>query len=258
VTLSQAKELDVGKKFNAEFLGERIPTLAEVIRLSRGRIQLNIELKYNWPDPSLAEKVVELLRREAFLTNCIITSLDTAALAEVQRLAPELKVGQIVTASVGNVTRLPGQILSVNQRAATRPFIQQARTAGKEVHVWTLNQAGDMLLMIERGANNLITDHPDVAVRVLRERRNYPTPRSWRSRFGRCSARTKQHLVAPIKALEPMSKASRATPSPNDVGNVIETHEHTGEFKELWTKPRKWVLTSKVHGDGGQLSFDHS
>ncbi len=39
------------------------------------------------------------------------------------------------------------------------------------VHVWTLNQAGDMLLMIERGANNnLITDHPDVAVRVLRER----------------------------------------------------------------------------------------
>ena len=170
LTLSQAKELDVGKKFNAGFLGERIPTLAEVIRLSRGRIQLNIELKYNWPDPSLAGKVVELLRREAFLTNCVITSLDPAALTEVQRLAPELKVGQIVTASVGNVTRLPGQILSVNKRAATRRFIQQARTAGKEVHVWTLNQGGDMLLMIERGANNLITDHPDVAVRLLRDR----------------------------------------------------------------------------------------
>jgi glycerophosphoryl diester phosphodiesterase len=170
LTLSQAKELDVGKKFKAEFVGERIPTLAEVIGLSRGRIQLNIELKYNWPDPALAGNVVELLRREAFLTNCIITSLDSAALAEIQRLAPELKVGQIVTASVGNVTRLPGQILSVNQHAATRRFIQQARTAGKEVHVWTLNQAGDMLLMIERGANNLITDHPDVAVRLLRER----------------------------------------------------------------------------------------
>ena len=46
--------------------------------------------------------------------------------------------------------------------------------------------------------------------------------------------------MAPIKALEPMSKASRATPSPNDavirvyddVGNVIETHEHVGDFKE--------------------------
>lgn len=170
LTLSQAKELDIGKKFNAEFLGERIPTLAEVIRLSRGRIQLNIELKYNRPDPTLAGKVVELLRREAFLTNCIVTSLDPAALADVQRLAPELKVGQIVTASVGNVTRLPGQILSVNKRAATRRFIQQARTAGKEVHVWTLNQAGDMIVMIERGARNLITDHPDVAVRLLRER----------------------------------------------------------------------------------------
>ena len=170
LTLSQAKELDIGKKFSREFVGERIPTLAEVIRLCRGRIRLNIELKYNWPDPSLAGKVVELLRREAFLTNCVITSLDPAALTEAQRLAPELKVGQIVTASVGNVTRLPGQILSVNQHAATRQFIQQAHTAGKEVHVWTLNQSGDMLLMIERGANNLITDHPDVAVRLLRER----------------------------------------------------------------------------------------
>jgi hypothetical protein len=38
------------------------------------------------------------------------------------------------------------------------------------VHVWTLNETDDMLLMIERGAQNLITDHPDVAVRLLRER----------------------------------------------------------------------------------------
>ena len=50
--------------------------------------------------------------------------------------------------------------------------------------------------------------------------------------------------MAPIKALEPMSKASRATPSPNDAvirvydaaGNVIETHEHAGDFKEASSK----------------------
>jgi glycerophosphoryl diester phosphodiesterase len=170
LTLAQAKEVDVGKKFNGKFVGERIPTLAEVIDVARGKIRLNIELKYNWPDPNLAAKVVELVCREAFLTNCIITSLDAAALAEVQRLAPEVKVGQIVTASVGDVTRLPGQILCVNKRAANRRFIQRARSAGKEVHVWTLNQASDMLLMIERGAHNLITDHPNVAIRLLRER----------------------------------------------------------------------------------------
>ena len=50
----------------------------------------------------------------------------------------------------------------------------------------------------------------------------------------------------------------------DSTGKVIETYEHAGEFKEPWMKPRKWVLTSKVHGDdvsdgsGGQLSFDHS
>jgi hypothetical protein len=35
----------------------------------------------------------------------------------------------------------------------------------------------------------------------------------------------------------------------DSAGNVIETYEHAGEFKEPWMKPRKWVLTSKVHGD---------
>ena len=58
----------------------------------------------------------------------------------------------------------------MNRRTANRRFIQRARKAGKGVHVWTLNQAGDMLLMTERGAHNLITDYPDVAVRLLRER----------------------------------------------------------------------------------------
>ena len=192
LTLAQVKEVDVGKKFSQKFTGERIPTLAEVIDLARGKIRLNIELKYNWPDPNLAGKVVDLVSREAFLTNCIITSLDAAALAEVQGLAPELTVGQIVTASVGNVTRLPGQILSVNKRAANRRFIQRARSAGKEVHVWTLNQASDMLVMIERGAHNLITDHPDVAIRLLHERQDYPTPRNWLSRFGHYSGRTRR------------------------------------------------------------------
>ena len=49
--------------------------------------------------------------------------------------------------------------------------------------------------------------------------------------------------MAPIKALEPMSKASRATPSPNDTvirvydaaGNVIETHEHKGDCNQKST-----------------------
>ena len=170
LTLSQAKELDVGKKFNGEFLGERIPTLAEVIRLSRGKIQLNIELKYNWPDPTLAGKVVELLRREAFLTNCIITSLDPGRANRSSATGTRAEGRSDCDGVGGDIDAPAGQILSVNKRAATRRFIQQARTADKEVHVWTLNKTGDMLLMIERGAHNLITDHPDVAVRLLRER----------------------------------------------------------------------------------------
>ncbi len=37
--------------FAPEFSSERIPTLQEVIDVARGRIKLNIELKFTWPEP---------------------------------------------------------------------------------------------------------------------------------------------------------------------------------------------------------------
>jgi glycerophosphoryl diester phosphodiesterase len=41
---------------------------------------------------------------------------------------------------------------------------------GKAVHVWTVNNPEAMLQMIETGADNIITDKPDVLRRVLEER----------------------------------------------------------------------------------------
>jgi glycerophosphoryl diester phosphodiesterase len=50
-----------------------VPTLEEVIELVRGKMKINVELKYNVPDPELAPAVIDLLRRENFLDNVVIT-----------------------------------------------------------------------------------------------------------------------------------------------------------------------------------------
>ena len=76
--------------------------------MARGRLKLNVELKYNVPDPELAPAVVDLLRRERFVDDAVITSLDLAALRQVEQLAPEIDTGLIVTAAVGNVARQLG------------------------------------------------------------------------------------------------------------------------------------------------------
>ena len=162
--------IDIGRKYDAKFAGEVPPTLAEVIRLVRGRMKLNIELKYNVPDPGLAPAVIELLRREQFLDDVVITSLDYAALKQVESIEPRLRTGHIVTASVGNVLRTEADFLSLSSAQASASLVRRAHRAGKEVHVWTVNTPEVVVRMIERGVDNIITDDPALVARVVRDR----------------------------------------------------------------------------------------
>jgi glycerophosphoryl diester phosphodiesterase len=171
LTAAEIATIDIGRKYDARFAGERPPTLEEVIDLVRGRMRINIELKYNVPDPGLAPAVVDLLRREDFIDQVVITSLDYAALKQVESLEPRLRTGHIVTAAVGNVVRTEADFLSLSAARATPSLIRRAHAAGKEVHVWTVNEPELMLRMIERGVDNVITDDPALLVRVMQERK---------------------------------------------------------------------------------------
>jgi glycerophosphoryl diester phosphodiesterase len=171
LTLAEIETIDLGRRYDAKFAGERVPTLEQVIELVRGRAKINVELKYNVPDPGLAPAVVDLLRRKDFLDQVVITSLDYAALKDVERLEPRRETGHIVTAAVGNVVRTEADFLSLNSARASASLVRRAHAAGKGVAVWTVNDPEVMLRMIERGVDNVITDDPALLVRVMRDRR---------------------------------------------------------------------------------------
>ena len=170
MTLAEVQAVDIGVRKDATFAGEHVPTLQQVIDASRGQLGLNIELKYNRPDSLLVPEVLRIVRENGFVDQCTITSLDYAALQDVERRAPEFRTGMIVTKAVGNTAELPVDFLSVNQAAADRTLLARAGRQGKEVHVWTVNARDDMVHMIELGVDNLITDHPGDAVAVRQER----------------------------------------------------------------------------------------
>jgi glycerophosphoryl diester phosphodiesterase len=170
LTAAEVASIDIGRKRGPQFAGEHAPTLKEVIDLVRGRTKINIELKYNVPDPGLAPAVVELLVREDFIDQVVITSLDYAALKQVRSIEPRLKTGHIVTAAVGDLLRTEADFLSLNSAKATSSLVRRARAGGKDVAAWTVNDPEVMLRMIERGVDNIITDDPALLVRVMRER----------------------------------------------------------------------------------------
>jgi glycerophosphoryl diester phosphodiesterase len=51
-------------------------------------------------------------------------------------------------------------------RVTSPRFIKHAHRAGLEVQVWTIDDEGDMMRLLEWGADGLISNRPDLAVRV--------------------------------------------------------------------------------------------
>jgi len=170
MTFAELRELDAGSWFSPEFAGERLPTLQEVIDLARGRIKLNIELKMTGSPEGLVGRVVELVERNGFTEECVITSLNEAAVRAVKQRAPDLRVGFIVATALGDPTRMQVDLLAVSTQFLSPGLVRRAHRRGMEVHVWTVNTREQMWDMIERSVDNIMTDYPPRLLEVLEER----------------------------------------------------------------------------------------
>jgi glycerophosphoryl diester phosphodiesterase len=169
LSYDEVRGLDVGSWFDPAFAGERVPTLTEVIALCRGKIRLNIELKFFGPDRRLARAVADIVREQNFESDCLITSLDYDALLEVKRHNPRLRTGLVVAYALGEVSRLEVDALSVRADFVSDELLRAAHRHGREVHAWTVNDAGQMNRLMKRGVDNIITSDPDLGVRVRDE-----------------------------------------------------------------------------------------
>jgi len=169
LSLDEVRALDVGAWFGPAFAGERVPTLQEAIRLCRGRIRMNIELKIFGSDRRLAVDVARLVGEEGFEAECVVTSFEYDALREAKEVNPALRRGLIVAHAIGDVSRIDVEVLSVRADFLSDDLVRSAHRAGREVHVWTVNDPRQMARLIQRGADNLITSDPDLAIRVRDE-----------------------------------------------------------------------------------------
>ena len=166
ISFAEVKKLDVGSWFGPDFVNERIPTLEEVINLSKGRIKLNIELKVYGPDSRLIPEVARIIRELNFESECIVTTFDYDSLLELKRLNPKLRTGLIIAHALGDVSRLDVDLFSVRANWLSDQVLRQAHRREKEVHVWTVNDPAEMLSFMKRGVDNIITDDPDILITV--------------------------------------------------------------------------------------------
>ncbi len=186
--LARVRELDAGFRFSRDGgktypfrgTGLRIPTLAEVIEELPG-IPLNIEIKQE--SPSIVERVVELARSAA--RPLVLASANDSIMRRVRELAPDIPTSFSAREIVDFVRAvLAGAEPPVPHGAralqippdyggimlVTEQLVEAAHRVGVEIHVWTINDTGEMGRLLDLGVDGIMTDFPGRARSVIAAR----------------------------------------------------------------------------------------
>jgi glycerophosphoryl diester phosphodiesterase len=169
-TLSRLREIDIGSWFDPQFAAERIPTLVEVLDAAKGKAGVVIELKYYGHDQQLEQRVVDIVEQAGMTDQVAIMSLKYEGVQKIRALRPDWTIGLLSAKAIGNLASLDVDFLAVASGMATPRFIRRSHAQGKQVFVWTINDAVSLSRMMSLGVDGVITDEPALAREVMAER----------------------------------------------------------------------------------------
>lgn len=177
LTLASLRALDAGSFFSAAYHSEKIPMLEEVFEAVGKRTFINVELtNYNAPRDHLVETVCMLVKKFGLQKRVLFSSFFASNLSKARALLPETPCGLLALPGLlGAWARSFGfafgeyQALHPHVRNATQQQIQRAHRLKRRVHVWTVNVEADMRRLFGWGVDGIITDDPQVAMRVRSE-----------------------------------------------------------------------------------------
>jgi glycerophosphoryl diester phosphodiesterase len=186
MTLSEVKAVDAGYNFSTDGVafpfrakGLQVPTLGEVLNAFPS-IRFIIEIKQT--APSLVAAMLEIVAQSGMSRRVLIASEHQAPLDEARRLAPGIptnlsarEVGAFFQSippdapsyvPLGAALEIPPEHLS--WKLVTPESVAAAHRIGVEVHVWTVNEEGQMREMIALGVDGIFTDYPERLLGLLR------------------------------------------------------------------------------------------
>jgi glycerophosphoryl diester phosphodiesterase len=170
-TTDDLAQIDIGSWFDPAYDSERTPLLRDVLELAKDSgTGVLIELKYYGHDEMLEQRVADIVEETGMTDQVRAMSLKYEAVQKMKSLRPDWTVGLLATATVGDLPALEADFLAVNMATASVPLVREARAAGKEIYVWTVNDPLSMSHMASLGVSGLITDEPALAREVLEQR----------------------------------------------------------------------------------------
>lgn len=161
LTFEELKELKIKNHDSKEEFS--FVDLETVIRESKGKIKLNIELKpekNNHKD--LAREVVKLINQD--YENIVVSSLSPKALMEVKNLDDSIQCGFIIAFAYGDFYNAYfADFYAIEESYINPKIIRRIHGLNKKVLVWTTNSPNSVENAIRNGVDGIITDEIEIA-----------------------------------------------------------------------------------------------
>jgi len=173
----QVRRADAGSWFGADFTGERVPLLEEVLDLARHRALVLIEIKADF----ITERILQVVETVVAAEHVVLQSFNPATVERIKLLAPALPtallIGQLPTTPsrvrarrlVQQVLQVGANVLAIWHATLTPPFLEEMRKRGIAVWAWTVDQDIIMRDLAMMGVQGIITNYPDQLNLVLDE-----------------------------------------------------------------------------------------
>ena len=166
--------------FRTTVKNEPIPTVEQVIKLTKNHCKLNIELKSINP----AAQVTKLITKHKAESYVIVSGNSVKALNQVKKINPKIKTTLIFWATKTDIgqylfdflariflpitrqiilnrsTKANVQSISLGKPLATKRTIQFLHQHNLKVYVWTVYKRSEITLLKQRGADGVFCNDP--------------------------------------------------------------------------------------------------
>lgn len=161
--------------------GGYVPTLEQVL-LQFEKTNFNLDVKVSGATQPVAEVINRLGAHDRVLVSAFSERRRLSALRLLKRpvassAGSALVVALYLASLLGFVALM--KLISKNADAVQVPvrmgpfqfdspsFIRAVKKAGLEVHFWTINEVSEMSRLVEAGADGIVTDRSDLALKLL-------------------------------------------------------------------------------------------
>lgn len=167
-SLQELQKLDAGH-------GQFVPTLWQVLDVVRGQCLVNIEVKGVQDVSLIIECINKAVNQLAFnYEHFSISSFDHHCLLRVKNLAPTIKIGALTASKPLTYAKFAEELQAYSVNAdvtfVDEAFVQDAKTRGLKIYVYTVDQSADLLRLEQWGVDAVFSNGPAKAKLSLQQK----------------------------------------------------------------------------------------